>query len=166
VSNKRLERSWPVFPRNRADPQGSQRRPNQNKPGADLSYFRVEFDERETKAAETFNEIYKEYKGQPTAIRIILPFDEIERMWDAWLEAYTAGRMVARADGEYYVYLIDTDTGECWSRMDRSQNQFARPYHDDQPVGYYMDSKARKADLLQAFGRLKVIIPSWQEPHI
>src|SRR5512139_2981369 len=78
-----------------------------NRPGEDLTFFRVEFDEREKKAADEF---VRTYGAQPQAIRIILPFNEIERMWDAWLEAYTAGRMVARADGEKYIYLIDTKT--------------------------------------------------------
>lgn len=130
----------------------------ENKPGADLSYFRVEFDEREVKAAATFKQIYGE---QPTAIRIILPFNEIERMWDAWLEAYTAGRMVARSDGEYFIYLIDTDTGELLVKngIDLKTNM-PRPYREDQPVGSYVDGKGKKRPIMcKPSGRLKVIIP-------
>jgi len=42
-----------------------------------------------------------------------LPFNEIERCWDAWYEAYTAGRMVARlGPGEFFTYLLNTETGE------------------------------------------------------
>src|SRR3990167_2989649 len=68
--------------------------------GKDLDYLRVEFDEREVKAAETFNSVYEK---KPHLIRIILPFNDINRMWDAYLEAYTAGRMVARSDGERFI---------------------------------------------------------------
>src|SRR3989304_6226042 len=77
--------------------------------GKDLTYLRVEFDERETKAAETFKSFYGD---EPHFIRIILPFNEIDRMWDAWLKAYTAGRMVARSDGERFIYLVNPDNGE------------------------------------------------------
>jgi len=140
---------------------GAKKDPNKNAPGADLSYFRVEFDEREVKAAETFGEIYKEFEGKPTAIRIILPFNEIEKMWDAWLEAYTAGRMVARADGEYYVYLIDTDTGELLVKNGIDiKTHMPRPYSESQPVGYYVDGKGKKKPIFcKPSGRLKVILP-------
>jgi len=130
----------------------------ENKPGADLSYFRVVFDEREVKAQETFLSVYG---SQPAAVRIILPFDEIERMWESWLEAYTAGRMVARSDGEYYVYLIDTDTGEMLVKNGIDiKTHLPRPYIDGQPVGYYTDGNGKKKPIYcKPSGRLKVIIP-------
>lgn len=65
--------------------------------GKDLKYFRVEFDEEEKTAAETFKKIYGE---QPQQLRCTFPFNEIDRAWDAYLEAYTTGRLVARSDGE------------------------------------------------------------------
>ena len=130
----------------------------ENRPGKDLSYFRIIFDERELKAAETFKNIYGE---QPTWFRVILPFDEIERMWDPFLESYTAGRMVARADGEYFLYLLDTETGEVLVKngIDIKTGQ-PRPYIEDRPVGYYTDSKSKKQPIkCKPSGRLKVIIP-------
>lgn len=130
----------------------------ENRPGKDLSYFRVIFDERELKAAETFKTIYGE---QPTWFRIVLPFDEIERMWDPFMEAYTAGRMVARADGEYFLYLLDAETGDVLVKngIDLKTGQ-PRPYLDDRPVGYYTDSKGKKQPIkCKPNGRLKVIIP-------
>ena len=45
----------------------------------DLTFFRVEFDEREKVSAEVFR---SKYGPQPTEINIILPFNEIERCWD------------------------------------------------------------------------------------
>jgi len=81
-----------------------------NRPGKDLDHFRVEFAEGEEEAAIRFAQAYPGPKI--TEIRIVLPFNEITRMWDPFLEAHTAGRMVARSDGEKYLYLIDTKTGE------------------------------------------------------
>ena len=130
----------------------------ENRPGKDLNYFRVVFDERELKAAETFQQIYGE---QPTWFRIILPFDEIERMWDPFLEAYTAGRMVARADGEFYIYLIDTKTGEILVKngIDIKTGQ-PRPFVEGQPVGFYKDNGGKDVPIFcKPNGRLKVIIP-------
>lgn len=124
----------------------------ENRPGPDLTYFRVEFDELEKVAASNFRLAYKD---QPTAIRILLPFNEIERMWDPWLEAYTAGRLVARSDGEFITYQLD-DHGEVivMHGLDRQGNKVAHPTngiagHDykGQPVKF------------KPTGRLKVIVP-------
>ena len=115
----------------------------------DLKYFRVLFDEQEIDSAQLFLDTYGE---EPDQINIILPFNEIERCWDANLEAYTAGRMVARSDGEIFTYLIDTDTGEILVRNGEPRS----PYIDGQQVG--KDSKG-KAVYCRPVGRLKVIIP-------
>jgi len=122
----------------------------ENRPGQDLTYFRVEFDERETKAKETFDEIYK--TGKPTNIRIILPFNEIDRVWEAWLEAYTAGRMVARSDGEKYIYLVDTKTGDV---IVQNGEPYVK-YDPKIPAGYDYQNKPV---FCKPSGRLKVIIP-------
>ncbi len=137
---------------------GAKKPADGKKPGADLSYFRVEFDEQEAKAAEIFRQTYG---NQPAAIRIILPFNEIERMWDANLEGYTAGRMVARSDGEIYNYLVDAQTGELLVKngIDLKTRQ-PRPYIEGEPCGSY---KAQNGKIEKIFckpsGRLKVIIP-------
>ena len=129
-----------------------------NRPGFDLTYFRVEFDEREVEAAEKFHSVYGE---KPAEIRIVLPFNDIPRMWDAWLEAYTAGRMIARSDGEYYTYLIDTKTGEILVKSGLDvKTGLPKPYVDGQPVGYYMDGKGKQQPVFcKPTGRLKIIIP-------
>lgn len=121
-------------------------------PGKDLTYFRVEFDEREKKAAEIFTKVYGE---QPTYIRIILPFDEIERMWDAWLEAYTAGMMVARSDGERYTYQISTDK-DTFGDVLVLNGEPLIPYDEGEPAGH--DYKGKPV-FCKPVGRLKVIIP-------
>jgi hypothetical protein len=115
----------------------------------DLEFFRVEFDQREQESAIKFVQVYGR---EPKEINIILPFDEIERCWDAWLEAYTAGRMVARSDGERFVYWVDTATGDVKVKNGEPET----PYKDGQVVGHDYQGK----DVFAVpVGRLKVIIP-------
>jgi hypothetical protein len=135
---------------------GAKKDPNVNKPGPDLSFFRVEFDEKEVEAKQTF---YKYYGAQPDEIHIVLPFNDIERMWDAWLEAYAAGRMVARSDGERFIYLVDTQTGEMVIKNGMDKEGKPRPYLEGQVVGYDYQNKPIKCKVV---GRLKVIIPELQ----
>lgn len=133
-----------------------------NRPGEDLTYFRVIFDEKETEAARIFQEVYKE---KPEEIRIFLPFNELPRMWDAWYEGYTAGRLVARADGEYFTWLIDTETGEVLVKGGIDVKTGApRSFDPKKAVGYYTNSKTGKKEPVYAkpIGRLKVIIPELQ----
>src|SRR5512136_301622 len=97
-----------AFPQIGSIRKGAKKEPN--KPGADLPYFRLDFDEREVLAIEKFNETYPD--GKPTDIVIILPFNDIDRVWHAWREAYTAGALQHRCDGEYINYAINPQTGE------------------------------------------------------
>jgi hypothetical protein len=124
----------------------------ENRPGADLAYFRVEFDETEHKTAEAFRAAYHD---QPAAIRIILPFNETERMWDAWYEAYTAGRMIARSDGEYLTYQLDDKSDIIvHNGADKNGNKVKHPA--DGIAGHDQKGKPVK---FKATGRLKVIVP-------
>lgn len=122
------------------------------RPGADLTYFRVEFDEQEKKTADAFRAAYGD---KPSKIRIILPFNEVERMWDPWLEAYTAGRLVARSDGEFIVYQLD-DKGDVvvhnW--VDGSGNKVPHPVNGIAGRDYKGNPIKFKPT-----GRLKVIVP-------
>jgi hypothetical protein len=115
----------------------------------DLDYFRVEFDQREHESAAKFIDVYGR---EPTDINIILPFDQIDRCWDAWLEAYTAGQMVARADGDRFIFWRDTRTGEIKVKDGEPET----PYNDNEPVGVDYQGKPVHA---VPVGRLKVIIP-------
>ena len=123
-----------------------------NRPGADLTYFRVEFDEQEKKASKAFTDIYND---KPAYIRIMFPFNEIERMWDAWYEAYTAGRMVARSDGEYITYQLD-DQGEIIVHNGKNAQGDKVPHPADGIAG--KDYKGKPVQF-KATGRLKVIVP-------
>lgn len=120
----------------------------------DLSYFRVEFDEKEVEAAAMFA---KKYGTEPQELNIILPFNEIERCWDAYLEAYTAGRMVARSDGEKYLYLVDVKTGTVLVK----NGEPPRPYKEGEILGTWHNAKTSRDEPIKckAAGRLKVIIP-------
>lgn len=120
----------------------------ENRPGKDLTYFRVEFDEQETGAIEVFS---RAYGPEPTEINVILPFDEIDRCWDAWYEAYTAGRMVGRSDGEHFTYLVDVKTGE-----NLVLNSEPKTPHRE-VVGHY--GQKNEAIRMRPVGRLRVMIP-------
>lgn len=125
----------------------------EGKIGRDLNYFRVEFAEGEQAAAQTF---VTRYGQQPQEIDVLLPFNEIDRCWEAWLEAYTAGRMVARTDGEKFIYWVDTKTGE----IKVKDGEPYTPYKDGMAVGSYTDSKNREVSVFcKPTGRLKVVLP-------
>jgi len=124
--------------------------------GKDLTYFRVEFDEEETKAAAVFNKVYG---SEPNAINILIPFNDIGQVFDAYLEAYTAGRMVARSDGEKFIYWIDTKTGEVIVKNGTP----LRAYTEEMSVGSYQDQKGKDVQIYcKTVGRLKVVIPELQ----
>ena len=77
--------------------------------GKDLAYFRIELDEAEKEAAATLRDSYPE---NPAELNILLPFNSVDENFDAWREAYVAGGMVHRCDGERVWYEINPTTGE------------------------------------------------------
>jgi hypothetical protein len=124
-------------------------------PGRDLNYFRVEFDSRETNSMETFT---KMYGPEPRDINIVLPFNEIERVWDAWLEGYNKGRMIARSDGEKYLYRI-AKTGEVMVQNGEPYMAFDK----EDVLDTWLDSKGKVNDIkCRPVGRLKVVLPELQ----
>lgn len=128
---------------------GGKKDPTQNRPGADLQYFRMDFDERETEAIKKFNTLYP--NGKPTSINIILPFDDIERVWNPWREAYTAGALIHRCDGEYVNYAINPATGE------RVVMNWANA--NGERVKCNIQNHANKQQRCKPTGRLMVIVP-------
>lgn len=88
---------------------GAEKPEDGKRPGADLKYFRVVFDERETESVAVFQD---KYGKQPTEINILFPFNEIERNFEAWRETYGAGALLHRCNGEQVLYEIDPRTGE------------------------------------------------------
>lgn len=121
----------------------------------DLWYFRVVFAQTAQDAAEQFRAIYG---MEPTRIKVMLPFDEIDRCWEAWLEAYTAGRMIARSDGEYVHYLVGSNGEiEVLNGLDQSGEKVHHPI--DNIAGHDYQGKPVEYD---AVGRLRVILPELQ----
>jgi len=124
--------------------------------GKDLKYFRVEFDEEEETAAAVFNKVYGD---EPNEINILIPFNDIGQVFDAYLEAYTAGRMVARSDGEKFDYLIDTITGDVLVKNGLPY----KAYKEGMSVGSYKDKNDNEVPIFcKTVGRLKVVIPELQ----
>ena len=87
------------FPRigriKKGEMQPSRNNPDVMKP-VDLDYFKIEFEKGFEHLVEKF---FGVYPAEPKSINIRLPFNEIPEMWDPFLEAYTASRLLARSDG-------------------------------------------------------------------
>lgn len=98
-----------AFPQIGSIRKGAAKDPTKNQPGSDLKYFRIDLDESEK---EALARLVKKYGDKPNDIAIIMPFDTIDQVWDAWREAYTAGALIHRCDGEYVQYAINPTTGE------------------------------------------------------
>jgi hypothetical protein len=79
----------------------------------------------------------------------VLPFDEIGRCWEAWREAYTAGALIHRCDGEIVQYAINPKTGE------------KIVVNGIGPDGRPVRCKG-KPDGCRPVGRLRVIVPELQ----
>lgn len=124
--------------------------------GKDLTYFRVEFDEREVEAKHKF---CARYGNEPTDIVIVLPFNEIDRMWEAWREAYTAGAMIHRCDGKVIQYEMNPRTNERRVVNGIGPNGVSVPC-EGKAVYTYQDKSGRdKAIFCKPVGRLRVIVP-------
>ncbi len=136
----------PSFPQIGVIRKGAPKPKDAKRPGADLKHFRVVFDEEETEAAEMFANTYG---PTPAEINILIPFDEIDRNWEAWREAYVAGAMIHRCDGEHVVYALDPKTGEVLVHSGRSVEAH-------QPVACDGLAKCKPS------GRLRVIVPELQ----
>ena len=128
--------------------------------GPDLTYFRVEFDDQETGARAIFERHYgTAAEGKPDEIDILLPFETVEENFEAWREAYLAGGMIHRCDGEWVQYEyspakggpsvkggITVDTGD------------RKPCDGSTPVLMY-GANRDKPLLCKPAGRLRVLLP-------
>lgn len=99
---KRLQRDSVAFPRigvlRKGAPKGDRG------PGQDLDYFR--FDSNDAQALRRFAEVYGE---RPTQINVYLPYRTVEENFQCWQEAYTAGALQHRCDGETCVIWLGKD---------------------------------------------------------
>jgi hypothetical protein len=92
-----------------------------NKPGQDLTYFRVEFDASRPDLATKFAAAYS---PEPRKLNVVFPFNDFDRQVTIFLEAYNKGRLVARAGTvsgldpaqNFYKTKLDPKTGEVLAR--------------------------------------------------
>jgi hypothetical protein len=118
--------------------------------GRDLKdRFRVEFLPGEETSRQAFVDTYGSL--EPERIRVVLPFDRLEDNWEDWYEAYTRGRMIARADEKHFIRLVDLKTG-------RVLVQDGRPFTPHTP-GQVLGMLGHSAVRTKRTGRLAVIIP-------
>lgn len=131
----------------------------------DLDYFKVEFADNEEgeRLAAIFLGIYG---PKPTRINIRLPFNDIVLMWDGFLEAYTASRLLARSDGPteeggIVLFRCDGKTGETIVRNGENiESGKQEPHPEDNIAGYDYQNKPV---YYSPIGRLKVIVPELKE---
>lgn len=71
-------------------------------PGKDLTYFR--FDTDDERAAKMFRAVYGD---EPAEINVYLPHQTAEQNFSCWQEAYVAGGLTHRCDGETCVIWQD-----------------------------------------------------------
>jgi len=118
----------------------------------DLQWFRVEVDEREKEAAILLMKLYGE---KPTELNVLFPFDDVDRNFESWYEAYTAGALIYRSDGERVLYWLDHATG---TRKVVGGEPFTP--HAENPLGFYVDGKGQKQPIkYKPVGRMKVMLP-------
>lgn len=90
----------------------------------------------------------------PAELAVLFPLADPSACWDAWYEAYTAGRLVARADGERFIRLIEN------GRVVVSNGEPYTPFVPGQVVGTYRNKKGEVQEIKsKATGRLRVVLP-------
>ena len=75
-----------------------------NRPGKDLSYFRM--DTKDEGVQQLWDELYPK---EPRELMVTLPYRTVEENFSAWMEEYVAGGMVHRCDGVYVVQRRNRD---------------------------------------------------------
>jgi hypothetical protein len=125
-----------------------------NKPGEDLDHFRFVFDEAEVETEVRFRDVYGE---EPREFRALLPFDEIEECWSAWLEAYVASGLVYRSDGEKVIFWVDPGTGE--RKVFQGEPETECVAAKGKPIGVIKNTQGQEKEVYAtAHGRLRVIV--------
>jgi len=128
------DRQAPTFPKI-GDIRKGAKKTDPKRPGKDLTFFRYAPLEGEEEAAAQFHVIYGD---EPREVNIFLPFDEIERNFEAYMERHTAGALQCRGDGAMALLWRDKD-----GQIQRTPKQ----------------CPAQSCDDCKETGRLKVIIP-------
>ncbi len=117
---------------------GGEKPENAKRPGAELDYFR--FTARNEKDVQIMTDFVAAYGPQPQRIEVYLPSDEVDVVFDAWQEEWSAADLKHRCDGEF-IYERNRATGE----YERTASPC--PYADKEQKG------------CKQVGRLAVILP-------
>lgn len=128
--------------------------------GRDLgAAFRVGFFPGNEEAEAKFKGMYQSLN--PKEVKIVLPFSDVDSNWDCWYEAYTAGRMIARADGEKFIRKVNMKTGA----VEVHDGLPYTPFNKDEPLWDYINKKGEKAYIYaRMVGRLKFVLPALGRP--
>jgi hypothetical protein len=137
----------------------------------EIGYFRADF---RPDALQAFIKFTDAYKDKPTEINFRLPFNEIERCWDAYYEVYNTSGMLGKADGKRWLYLRNNKTGELLVNNgvpmqpgNYPQDESGMPYmpfDKDIPVYSYQNKKGVDVGVFaKPTGRLKVFVPECQQ---
>lgn len=85
---------------------GDERPADGKRPGADLTYFRVEFEPQFEHLRELWTEMYG---AEPTEFSgVFLAGATVDEAFSTWLEEWTATTLLHRCDGEHQVQWFDT----------------------------------------------------------
>ncbi len=124
--------------------------------GKELPYWRFESDRPEVMKA--FAEAFKDIGGNPVEIPIYLPFRTAAENFAAWKEAYTAGGLSHRCDGETCTVWLEEvrKPGEKTPVTRYSTEPIPCP-----TIG--MDAEKAKKLGCKQVGRLQVIIPALKQ---
>lgn len=113
--------------------------------GRELDHWRFESDQKHV--AEAFFDVFG---ATPRDLPVYLPFRKADENFQAWREAYTAGGLDHRCDGETCTVWLDKKTGR----------------YSNEPIPcptLAMDEVKAKRDGCKDVGRLQVIIPQLNE---
>jgi len=139
----------------------------------EVSYFVFHFDDSDD---ETKSIIESVYGDEPDKINAFLAYDDKDKTWDYWFEAYIYGQLVARSDGVVITLLFDITNGQ---RLIERGQVCAIPDNPESTAGrlivdnnlgvgdilsYYEDmvvatTQSGRAVTFDAVGRLSIIIP-------
>lgn len=132
----------------------------------EVDHFRVIFNDGEGAAQSEFHKAYPE---EPKKLRIVFPFNEVERVWDAWLKCFRSKRMVAKAglhpdkgdEDIYFERLLDPETDN-WivkNWKDKNGNLVQVDMNENDGKGPVIWTNDRgDAFYLEEAGELRVVI--------
>lgn len=118
--------------------------------GEELDYWRFEPDKSAPFLARVFEEAFAKDAGKPRHIPVFLPFPHADDNFSAWKEAYVAGGIEHRCDGQTCVLWYDAASNEYRT--------------DPKPCPTLtMTAEDAKYRGCKQVGRLEVIIPALNE---